>query len=91
MAKFELDSTMLKKMETLNRQCLMLNSMESDIKVSYQVNHERIMICVQEHPPEQYFTSWPMFTFQCSFYNLTYVNLDEAIEKMNCYLKYTQK
>ncbi len=86
--EFELDSTMLKYLETLNRQCLMLNSMESDTKVSYQVNHQRILIIVQEHPEQEFFTSFAWWSFESSLAELTYVKLTTAIDKMNYYIKY---
>jgi ERCC4-related helicase len=89
--KFELDNTMLKYLETLNRQCLMLNTMESDTKASYQLNHQRVMIIVQEHPQEEFFTSFAWWSFHSSLHNLTYPMLTEAIEKMNYYLKYYGK
>lgn len=89
MAKFELDSTMLKKLETLNRLCLILNTMESEIKVSYQINHNRIIIAVQENIA--YVVTFPLYTYQRHFIQLTYPDLDEAISQMNYYIKYVSK
>lgn len=89
--EFELDSTMLKHLETLNRQCLMLNSMESDTKASYQLNHQRILIIVQEHPDPEFYNSFARWAFESSLAELTYLKLTTAIEKMNFYLKYCGK
>lgn len=89
MAKFELDNTMLKKLETLNKLCLILNTMESEVKASYQINHDRIIICVQENL--EYVVTFPLYTYQRHFSQLTYPDLDEAIKEMNDYVKYASK
>lgn len=89
MAKYELDSTMLKKLETLNKLCLILNTMEAEIKASYQINHDRIIICVQEN--FEYLATFPLYTYQRHFVQLTYPDLDEAIREMNDYVKYASK
>ncbi len=87
--KYELDSTMLKKLETLNRQCLILNTMESEIKASYQISHSRIIIVVQRH--YDFMESFPLYTYQRQFINLTYADLEEAIAEMTYYQKYDSK
>lgn len=89
MAKFELDNQMLKKLETLNKLCLIINTMETQVKASYQINHDRIIICVQEN--FEYIVTFPLYTYQRHFVQLTYADLDEAIQEMNEYVKYASK
>ncbi|GAB3518507.1 hypothetical protein GCM10027442_38800 [Emticicia fontis] len=80
MAAFELDSTMLKKIDKLHRACTTLNTMESDLKASYQINDERILIVLFKHHWD--FTIW---SYQRRFIQLTYADLDQALEEFQAY------
>lgn len=79
MAKFELDNQMLIKLEKLCKLTLILNTMESEVKCSYQLKSDRIIMCVA------YESEWtfPIWTYQRMMSNLTYPDLDQAIKEMN--------
>lgn len=85
MAKFELDSTMLRKMDKIHSLIMTLNTMESNqTKVSYQVNQDRMIIVAHK------FGDWdfPIYTFQRAFVELTYALLDEVISQLQLFIKY---
>ncbi len=84
MAQFELDNQMLKKLDKLHSACLTLNTMKIEIEASYQINHHQIIICL--HKSGNW--DWPLYTFQRFFVNLTYANLDQALEEINGWMKY---
>jgi len=82
---YELDNQMLKKLLKLCDQCLQINSMQKPTKASFQINHDRIIISVQDY---EVWGSFPSYTFQSHFVNLTYANLDAAIAAMNHEIMY---
>lgn len=84
MPAFELDSTMLKKIETLSRLTMILNTSEKTTKAQIQIGHTRLILSVQI--PSSW-ESFPLYTYQVSYINITYANLDEAIAEMNYYIK----
>ena len=85
MPKFELDNQMLKKLETLAKLTMILNTSEKTTKAQIQIGHTRVILSVQI-PSE--WESFPLYTYQRSYVNLTYADLDGAIEEMNQIIKY---
>lgn len=84
MATFELDSTMLKKIEQLSRLTMILNTSQKQTKAQIQIGHTRLILSVQV--PSVY-ESFPVYTYQRSYINLTYADLDQAIQEMNNQIK----
>lgn len=83
MAKFELDSTMLKKLDKLHSACTTLNSLEKSISASYQINHKRVLISIQKNDWD-----FPLWSFQRMFIQLTYPDLDQALKEIIFYQSY---
>ena len=87
MAKFELDSTMMGKLEKIARLSLILNSLDGrKTKAQLQIGHSRMLLSLQ-HDSGFGIEVFPLYTFQSSYYNLTYRNLDEVIDELNYFIK----
>ncbi|GAB2648408.1 hypothetical protein GCM10027035_47650 [Emticicia sediminis] len=86
---FGLDSIMMKKIETLSRLTMILNTSEKKAKAQIQIGHSRLILSVQ-HYFEGY-ESFPLYTFQRSYRVMSHPDLDEAIEEINNYIKYADK
>lgn len=82
---FGLDSIMMKKIETLSRLTMILNTSEKETKAQIQIGHSRLILSVQIHCD---YESFPLYTFQRSYRVMSHPELDEAIEQMNFYIKY---
>lgn len=85
MAAFELDNTMLNKIDRIHKMIMTLNTMENNqTKVSYQVNQERMIIAAHK------FGDWdfPIYTFQRAFVELNYALLDQVIQELQFFIKY---
>lgn len=85
MPAFELDGTMVAKIDKIQSLILTLNTMEKNqVKISYQTNHERMIICAHKYG------SWdfPVYTFQSHFVSLTYPMLDEVIKEIQFYIRH---
>ncbi len=83
--KFELDNQMLKKILKLTDLILMLNTSEKETKGSIQIGHSRLIVSIQI--PNEW-ESFPLYTYQRMYSQLTYADLDEAAEKITEYIKY---
>lgn len=82
---FGLDSIMMKKIETLARLTMILNTSEKETKAQIQIGHGRLILSVQRHCD---YESFPLYTFQRPYRVMSHPELDEAIEEMNFYIKY---
>ena len=86
--EFGLDSIMMKKIETLSRLTMILNTSEKKAKAQIQIGHSRLILSVQHYSDG--WEAFPLYTFQRPYRTMSHPELDEAIEEMNNYIKYAE-
>jgi hypothetical protein len=86
MATDNLDSIMIKKIETIAKLSMILNSSEKQTKCQVQIGATRMIFSIQEQWPS--IESFPLHTYQATYNNVTHPDLEKMIEELNYYIKY---